>query len=124
FYDPNGRRTFQTIRSGSDDHEEHRIYWVTPGRYYVNATYSPAIIAATHLNELVEPGYMITYYPGTIDPSTAATIDVQPGAELSTIDFSLRRQQLFHVRGRVFDARTGQPSRNVSIQVTTRSAVG
>jgi len=72
-------------------------------------------------NEIIEPGYVVTYYPGTTDSPTAAPIDVQPGAELSTIDLTLIQQPQFRVRGRVFDARTGQFPRNVSVSMTPRN---
>ena len=73
-------------------------------------------------NEVIEPGYVLTYYPGTSDPSTAMPIEVQPGAEFSTIDFTLTQQPLFRVHGRVFDARTGQSPRNVNVSINPKDA--
>ena len=64
-------------------------------------------------NEVTEPGYPLTYYPGTTDPSTAASIEVQAGTDLTAIDFSLRKQKLFQVRGRILDAVTGKLSTSV-----------
>lgn len=125
-YDPNGKRTFQTVGSArTNDRGEYRVYWITPGRYYVNASpnrspfdFSPI---GPNSNEVAESGYVLTYYPGATDPSTAAPIEVLPGAELSTIDFTLTQQQLFRVRGRVFDARTGQFPRNANVSINARN---
>ena len=124
-YGQNGKRTFQTVDSArTNDRGEYRIYWITPGRYYVNASPRPIVPIFPTTNEVVEPGYVLTYYPGTSDPSTAEAIEVQPGAELSTIDFTLTQQPLFRVRGRVFDARTGQFPRNASVSLNPRTPTG
>jgi hypothetical protein len=69
---------------------------------------------------MIEPGYVLTYYPGTTDASTAVPIEILPGSELSTIDFTLTRQQLFRIHGRVMDARTGQPPRNANVSLDSR----
>src|SRR2546428_1309579 len=43
-YDLNGKRTFQTADSArTDDRGEYRIYWITPGRYYLNDTPRPIV---------------------------------------------------------------------------------
>src|SRR5437773_4019312 len=127
-YDPTGKRTFQIVTATrSDDRGEYRIYWITPGRYYVNA--SPAqtspVIRFPLANEIVEPGYVLTWYPGTTDDTSALPIELQPGADLSTIDFTLTQQPSFRVRGRIFDAGTGQPPRNANVSINPRNpAVG
>ena len=124
-YDQNGKRTFQTVDSArTNDLGEYRIYWVSPGRYYVNASPPPVVQMYPSGNEVIAPGYVLTYYPGTSDPFTASPIEVQPGAELSTIDFSLTQQPLFRIRGRVFDARTGQFPRNASVSIRSRTPTG
>ncbi len=73
-------------------------------------------------NEVTEPGYPLTYYPGTTDPSTAASIEVQAGTDLTAIDFSLRKQKLFQVRGRILDAVTGKLSTSVQVLITPRNS--
>src|SRR5216684_1883163 len=43
-YDLNGKRTFQTADSArTDDRGEYRIYWITPGRYYLNVSPRPIV---------------------------------------------------------------------------------
>jgi sarcosine oxidase gamma subunit len=124
-YDGTGQRRFQTAGSArTNDRGEYRIYWVTPGRYFVNAAPNRSPIDSLPIapagNEVTDPGYVVTYYPGTVDPSTAAAIEVQPGVEISAIDFTLTQQQLFRIRGRVFDPKIGQFPRNASILVLPR----
>lgn len=126
-YDGLGRRTFQTAGSArTDDRGEYRVYWITPGRYYVTAGPNRSgidvvLLGGPNANEFLEPGYVVTYYPGTTDASSAAAVDVQPGTELSTIDFTLRQQQLYRIRGRLFDSRTGQFPKSANVTVTSRT---
>src|SRR5881397_2493237 len=121
-YDQNGKRTLQPVGSArTNDRGEYRIYWITPGRYYVNASPPPIVQIFPATNEFLEPGYVTTYYPGTTDSSTAVAVEVQAGSESNTIDFTLTRQSLFRVRGRVFDTRTGQVPQNANISLTPRT---
>jgi hypothetical protein len=121
-YDQNGKRTFQTVDSArTNDRGEYRIYWVTSGRYFVKADPGPIFPGFPGRNEVVEPGYVLTFYPSTTDASTAVSIEVQPGAELSAVDFSVNQQSLFRIRGRVFDGRTGQFPRSASVSVNSRN---
>src|SRR5258708_20372750 len=46
-------------------------------------------------------GLTTTYYPGTSDALQAATINVEPGAEIRSMDFSLRPSGVFHIRGHI-----------------------
>jgi hypothetical protein len=124
-YDPNGQRTLQVINVGhTDDRGEYRIYWITPGRYYLDVSPRPVGPQYPNFNEVIEPGYVLTYYPGTRDPSMAEVIEVQPGAELSPIDFKLNRQPFFRVRGRVFDVQTGQFPRNANVFLSAKLPTG
>jgi len=125
-YDATGRRTFSQAAAGkTDDRGEYRIYWVSPGKYYVNA--SPIRSSTSSLplqpstNEVTDPGYAVTYYPGTTDSSSAAPVEVQPGQELNTIDFTMTPQQLYRIKGRVFDPKTGQFPRGASILILPRT---
>ena len=126
-YDPTGKRTFQPINfARTDDRGEYRMYWITPGRYYVNASPASAFIGfrTPNSNEVVEPGYVPTWYPGTTDESSTAAIELQAGAELRTVDFTLTQQPLFRIRGRVFDARTRQAARNANVSVNPMKPTG
>jgi hypothetical protein len=152
-YGANGKRTFANVtNTKTNDLGEYRLYWITPGQYYLNANPSGgyvqtlvqaqinsqasavraqdtngnaanAVAAAMeallglNANEVVEPGYAITYYPGTTDGSRAAPVAVQPGTELRAIDFALVRERTFHVQGRVFDTRTGQAPETAVVQM-------
>jgi hypothetical protein len=77
------------------------MYWVTPGRYYVNASPSrgPDFGAPTS-NEVIDQGYATTYYPGTMDASLAATIEVhqKPVRGIQAVLIPDRRERRDHYK--------------------------
>jgi hypothetical protein len=75
-------------------------------------------------NEVVEPGYSVTFYPNTTDSTRAVSIDVQPGVELRGIDVALGRQQTFRIQGKVYDARTSQTPQMAVVQLINRQDAG
>jgi hypothetical protein len=63
--------------------------------------------------------FVPAFFPGTTDETTAAAIEVDPGATVSGIDILIARSPTVRVRGRVIDA-TGQPAHNVTVSVASR----
>jgi protocatechuate 3,4-dioxygenase beta subunit len=117
-YSNDGQKTLAPAGSArTDDRGEYRLYWITPGRYYVTAgsTAERGIAgrpvdaggAGSSPNENPNERYAFTFYPGVADLNAAAIVEVQPGTELSAIDFVAPRQQLYGIRGRIVDSRTG-----------------
>jgi hypothetical protein len=130
-YDETGRKKVQQAASAqTNDRGEYRLYFLSPGRYYLNAGYEPGQSNAQRdpfdpfdsryvsQNKLSQD-YAIAYYPGAADVAAATVIDLQPGADLSGIDWSLSVQQTYRVRGRVVDSRTGAPPPNAILQPLT-----
>jgi len=130
-YNVQGQRTFQTVNSArTDDRGEYRLFWLTPGRYFVAVGgNSSTLISADGASILFLSGGLVdgsstnaaaVYYPGTTDPLRATTVDVGSGGELPGIDIVLPEQQVYRVRGKVVDASTGLPPRTVSISLIPR----
>jgi protocatechuate 3,4-dioxygenase beta subunit len=127
-YDQTARSQIQIIASTqSDDRGDYRFFFLSPGRYYVRAghetneptrglvqTPSPFDQSYRSPNRIPQ-NYALTYYRDVAAVNGAAAIDLQPGADLSGVDFFLGPQRIYHVRGRVIDSRTGQPPRSASI---------
>jgi len=115
----------------TDDRGEYRLYWITPGRYYVSAgaasgpnrPLSPNGAPASP-NEIPDQSFALTYFPGVRDASSAASIEVQPGSEVRGVDFIAPRQQLFSVRGRITDANSGRPPAVASVSLAYRTLTG
>ena len=131
-YNANGERTFRV--EGTDrtnDRGEYRLYWITPGRYFISAgtpsgpsrPVNPNAAAASP-NEVPGQSFPLTFYPGVWDARAAGMIQVDPAGELSGIDFSVPRQQLYRVRGRVVDSNTGQPPAKVGLSLAYRTLAG
>jgi 5-hydroxyisourate hydrolase-like protein (transthyretin family) len=136
-YNETGKRTVDRVTSvRTDDRGEYRMYYLTPGRYYMSAGNQPGQEQAgfgVGLEALLMGGgystsnrisqnYAVMYYPGAADESSAAPIDVPPGADLRGIDLLLSPQQSYRVRGRVVDSRTGQPPPTISLSINVQNA--
>lgn len=133
-YNVQGQRTFQAVSSGrTDDRGEYRLFWVTPGRYYVSVGGSGSTILtssdgasvlflSTGVADASSTNVAAVYYPGTTDPLRASTIEISSGGELPSIDIILPEQQVYRVRGRVVDTSTGLPPRTASISVIPRDS--
>jgi hypothetical protein len=106
-YNRFGQRTFQTAGNArTNDRGEYRFYWITPGRYYLaggtpqGVPATPGAIAGSP-NESGD-SYAFTFYPGVTDITRAIALEVRPGGDL-VADFSVAKQQLFTIRGRIVD---------------------
>jgi hypothetical protein len=130
-YNVQGQRTFQSVSSGrSDDRGDYRLFWITPGRYYVSiggnsltaltSSDGGTILFLSSGGDAASANVATVYYPGTTDPLRAVTIEVGPGGEVPGIDVVLPDQQVFRVRGRLADASTGLPPRSASISLVPR----
>jgi hypothetical protein len=129
-FSPQGQRTFQSAgQTRTNDRGEYRLFWVTPGRYYLNANMTglarPVEIGgAGDSPNGVSENYAAMYYPGVADIKDASIIEVQPAAELGAIDFAVPRQQLHRIRGRVIDSSTGQRPTGATLSLSSRSMTG
>ena len=110
----------------SDDQGEYRIFGLAPGQYYVSANFMAgrmgpvALVGAAGGKE--EEGYPPTYYPGTNDPARATPLELRAGEQVSGIDISFIPTRAVRVRGRVFNAVTGQPGRDVMVVLYPRES--
>jgi hypothetical protein len=128
-YNRFGQRTLQSVASTrTNDRGEYRIYFVAPGRYYVNAGTSSNRTLDDWFQQrdsnVVETTYSSVYFPGVVDLNQAAILEVKPGADIDGIDLRLGRQELYRMRGRVIDSRTGQPPSSIRVSLFFRSDSG
>jgi len=128
-YNENGQRILHVFGSTrTNDRGEYRFYWVTPGRYYLNAGSAKGSIglAPTSGNSPNEMGeeYEPAYYPGVTDMGQAAVIEVRPGDQMSAIDLRVNRRRSYRIRGRVIDEGSGRFPATASISVTVLSPTG
>jgi hypothetical protein len=131
-----GQRAFvQVLSAKTDDRGEYRIFWMTPGLYYVNAivpdgTNVPNLImnadgldTSVTMNSnrsivrdvLSRPigtgagpneAHVPVYYPTTTEPQQARALDVRPGADIRGVDITAIRVVTRNIRGTMFNGVT------------------
>jgi len=124
----NGTRTLVSERQvQTNDLGEYRLYWLTPGDHYVSAipgTRRGGLVQGNQggfqrggpggpggrgnvpngpnpADAQPEVTYASTFYPGSVDPETAAPIRVSAATEVRGIDFVLRPTPTVKVSGQV-----------------------
>jgi hypothetical protein len=132
-YNAQGQLSYQPVGSArTDDHGEYRIYWMTPGRYYLLAgdpSGSNSLIAMligmesgnTSPNDIpVNLNY--SFYPGVSDIRTAQPIELLPGADLEEANMILTpKPPTFRIRGKLIDARTGMPPAQARVSASSQA---
>jgi len=133
--DSTGQRTYQSVGiTQTNDRGEYRMYWVTPGRYYLVAGRSTT--GASPLTDMmmsslgglrpngnaVPPVSGYVFYPGVTEIVNARVIDLQPGADLQAVDLALpSKPRTYSIRGKLIDSRTGQPPPRANVFVATQT---
>jgi uncharacterized protein (DUF2141 family) len=130
-YNASGQRVLQAAGGDrTNDRGEYRVYWITPGRYYVAVSGAapgrsvPAPGGVGSVNEIVERRYPTSYYPGTTDVGQASVVNVAPGAELTTVDIVVPEEALFRVSGRIVDPSTQRHPPAASVSIVPRGPSG
>jgi hypothetical protein len=126
----------------TNDLGEYRLFWVTPGSYYVSAEnaqnnttpmlrVNPVgnnVFSVTGVFSAPRPTaritrefgtdqgqtYVTSYYPGTPNWENAAIVELRPGGEASNINITMTPAVERRIRGVVFDA-DGKPAEGTMI---------
>jgi hypothetical protein len=118
----NGERYFEPFGlARSNDRGEYRLYFVTPGRYFIMAGgVLPRQQGVT--SSEISANYPSVYYPGVATTADAAIIEVKPGSDMGGIDFSVGKgHDLYRIRGRVLDSKTGKFPSSARVQLYLRN---
>ena len=79
----NGRpQWIAAVSKPTDDRGEFRIFWVSPGEYYVGVTPRPVTAP--------QGSWARTFFPGVTDPTAATALVIKDGTETAGIDFSIQ----------------------------------
>jgi len=87
----------------TNDQGEYRMFWLSPGEYYVRAEYTGP---RSNLSRK-------SYYPGTLDSRIAATLNVRGGESFDGISFAIPSGSSIHISGQVVHDREGPASGSV-----------
>jgi hypothetical protein len=127
-YQEGQRILTQALSAKTDDRGEFRLFWLTPGTYYLNVVVpdgtnqadliinSENINVATSLvgvrnilrDVLSRPigtgaaeneAHVPVYYPSTTNPQLARAIEIRPGEDIRGINLTAGVVRTFHVRG-------------------------
>lgn len=132
-----GRRRLQPTgrTSMTNDLGQFRIYGLSPGDYYVSATFRGGDMMAMEIAMAAtmgggatggptgsnpSSGYAPTYYPGTPNGAEAQKIAVAVGQEALNTDFALLPVKLAKISGTVISSE-GKPVEGSMINATPRS---
>jgi hypothetical protein len=121
-YSRNGRSLETKASATSNDRGEFRLFNLQPGRWYIAARKyidPPTATGRVH-GARPEEEYPQTYYPGVSRPDDATAVELTPGAELTQVAFPLRKARVYHIRGKLIDARTRQPVSQSRVLVANR----
>jgi hypothetical protein len=120
-YNEAGARIFhQEASSLTNERGEYRLYWVTPGRYYLVAQNPPlaGLFSGRSLN-ITKKNYAPTFYPGAADVADGSLIEVESGVELTGANITMLAERRYRVRGRVVDPLRGDRPITVSVESQT-----
>ena len=125
-YDDIGRRRLTvfapSVSDRTDDRGEYRLFYITPGTYYLYAGNPWTIPGSDWREESRRQTYAYAFYPGVADSGSAIPIVVQPGSDIRGIDVALERQPRFRISGRILDSKTGRSPVHPIIQLFLRGS--
>jgi protocatechuate 3,4-dioxygenase beta subunit len=132
------RRLLPTGRTAqTNDLGQFRIYGLSPGDYYVNATFRTGDFAGMEIamsavtgagsggptGSNPNSGYAPTYFPGTPNGSDAQKISLAVGQEAQNTDFALLPVKLAKISGTVISSE-GKPVDGSMVNATPRNSDG
>ena len=122
--------TRRLISSGSeggndrtDDQGGFRLFGLTPGDYYISASYRNMMMMGPETSNTQADGFAPTYFPGTPNVSEAQRVSPKAGQEISGITFSLLVTRLARISGRAVNSR-GERAARANVMVVPTEAAG
>jgi hypothetical protein len=103
-YTPYGRRLDRIATVLSHEGGEYRLFHLTPGFYYVTASYSAGAIRAWKSELEITPnlsnpddGYSTVYFPGELNTAHAKTINLNSGT-VENVDITFKDTRFFNLK--------------------------
>jgi protocatechuate 3,4-dioxygenase beta subunit len=103
--------------STTDDVGEYRLFGLPPADYYVGATYRPPPPSAA---DDEAPGYAVTYFPGTLNPTDAQRVTLGVGLTVDGVNVALVPARLAQITGTALNS-NGQPMANAFVVVAEKN---
>jgi protocatechuate 3,4-dioxygenase beta subunit len=99
--------------ASTNDLGEYRMFGLAPDSYLVQASrreLGGMPVAPEPSSEKPEDGYVATWYPSTLDVSTAPRVTVKGGTELRGVDIRMVKTRVVRIRGTIISSTTGKAS--------------
>jgi len=107
------RQLMPAGHASTNDLGEYRMFGLAPDSYYVQANrrnFGGMPVSPEPASDKPEEGYVATWYPGTLDVSTAPRVTVKGGTELRGVDIRMVKARVVRIHGTILSASTGKPS--------------
>ena len=102
-----GRKQLQQNGGAStNDLGEYRLSGITPGKYYLSATYRSnrrPMMAGMPDDNSPQEDYVTTFFPGVTDIAAAGSIEMAPGDQMQGVNLRLTKVHTVRVTGHVMD---------------------
>jgi len=117
----NGERRMQRVGGSAmtNDLGEYRIHGLSPGRYFVSASFR-SFRSGDRIDQVA---YAPTYYPGTGNVAEAQRLTIAAGQTIPAIDMALLPAVAVRVSGSALDG-TGRPLTGAYVSIADRSSSG
>jgi uncharacterized protein (DUF2141 family) len=100
-YTSSGRQLTERSTAATNDLGEYRLFNLAPGKYYLLVSPTPMRGIRYSDADEEEDSFIAVYYPNSPDPSGASPVELTPGQQLTSIDFTLRRTHAPTISGRI-----------------------
>lgn len=118
-----GRRKLQMMGgANSDENGDFKLTRIGPGKYYLaavpqqrNGFMEPAVPGQK--SNKPEEDYVLTYYPGVLEETSATAIDITAGRDLPGMDIRLKKAQVFKVKGKLTGEIPASSAQRVRVMV-------
>ena len=139
---PDGQEAFATVQADTtNDRGEYRLFWLTPGEYFISASTSGSGIGPISMGGNAVGGSirilsssssiggppveeMAAFYPGVPDAALATPVRVGAGDELAGIDVRLASKATYTISGRVIGPSQISGFALVTIRPSNGAALG
>jgi protocatechuate 3,4-dioxygenase beta subunit len=125
----NGKKQLQTNGNQNSQADGSFVMGnLRSGRYYLCAQdQSRNFAGATQPfgnKNLPQESYLKTYFPNAADASSAAPVNVLPGAEVRGIEIRMRRGRVFSIRGKIVNSLGGAIPQSLQLDMVPKNNVG
>ncbi len=123
-----GKRQYQPVGGAQvNDLGEFRVANLAPGQYIimvVSQSRTAGLVRAVVPKDAPEETYTTTYYPSGTEPAQATSIVVSAGSDRRGVDIRMVKTRTYHVEGKVIDAATNLPVRDVFLNLLPANGNG